>query len=233
MDWRSFLFGPPAPKKPDAKPAAEDAASEGSAGNGGEAAAVYAHVPEGELRSSQQHRWLFDDGVLHWNRHRHDKDFRANFSGVNFVKEAAKTRLWGRPIDIAGDERVVLTGVNLGHADLQGCILARADLRGANLAGANLRNANLSGALLNGADMADCDLRGANLDGAQLARAKLAHANLAGASLKDTNFAWADLSHATVGARNLADANVTGAIRDTIRDTDRRSHRPATASAAS
>lgn len=233
MDWRSFLFGPPTAKKPEAKPAADEGASDATAGNGGEAAAVYSHVPESELRSSQQHRWLFDDGVLHWNRHRQEKEFKPNFSGVNFVKEAAKTRLWGRPIDLAGEERVVLTGIDLAHADLQGCILAKADLREANLKGANLRNANLAGALLNGADMTDCDLRGANLDGTQMARAKLGHANLAGASLKGANFAWADMSHVTVGARNLVDANVIGATRDTLKDPDTRQHGPAPASAAS
>ena len=217
MDWRSVLFGWPARVTPEAKggpdvPAAE---SSPSAGNGGEA--VHAHVPEAELRSSQQHKWLFDEGVLRWNRHRHDKEFKPNFAGLNFVKEAAKTRLWGRPIDLTGEERVVLTGVDLSYADLQGCTLTKADLRHAKFVGADLRKANLSGALLNDADLTDCDLRGATFDDAQFARAKLSHSNLSGASLKNVNFAWADLSHAIVGARNLQEANVFGCRRDTIK----------------
>ncbi|MFM9863239.1 MAG: pentapeptide repeat-containing protein [Micropepsaceae bacterium] len=214
MDWRTVLFGWP----PRDKPAPKEAPADGpdvspSGGNGGEES-VYANAPETELRASQQHRWLFDDGVLHWNQHRHDKKFAPKFPGVNFVKEAAKTRLWGRPADIIGQERVVLTGVDWAFADLQGAILARADLRHARLMGADLRNANLSGALLNAADLTDCDLRGATLDGAQFARANLARANLSGASMKGANFAWANLTHAVVGAKNLAEANLFGAIRE-------------------
>lgn len=178
---------------------------------------MHAHVPEAELRASQQHKYLFEEGVLRWNQHRHEKDFRPNFAGLNFLKEAAKTRLWGRPADIIGEERVVLTGADLSYADLQGCTLTKADLRHAKLVGADLRKANLTGALLDNADLTDCDLRGATLDGAQFARAKLTHANMSGATMKDTNFAWADLSHAVVGARNLQEAGVFGAIRDTIK----------------
>ena len=211
MDWRTFFFGSPR-NADDAKPAEPIAPA---AGNGGET--VYANAPETELSSSKQHRWLFDEGVMHWNQHRHDAPFKPNFSGINFVKEAAKTRLWGRPADIIGDERVVLTGADLSHADLQGCTLAKADLRNARLQGADLRRANLAGALLNGADLTACDLRGANLDNAQLAHCRMAHANLSGASLKNANFAWADLSHAIVGARNLMEANVFGAVRNAIK----------------
>jgi hypothetical protein len=208
MDWRKVLFGGPREAAP---PPAEPMSPSG--GNGG-AEGVYAHPPETELRSSQQHKWLFDDGVAHWNQHRHQTAFKPNFAGVNFVKEAAKTRLFGRPADLVGDERVSLAGVDWSHADLQGCTLTKADMRGAKLAGADLRNANLAGALLNGADLTGADLRGANLDGAQLARAKLTHTNLAGASCKNTNFAWTDLTHTIVGAKNLAEANTFGVVRD-------------------
>lgn len=205
MDWRKILFGRDTAK-------AADIAAEPSGGNGGGAEAVFAQAPEKELRSSEQHKFLFDDGVLHWNQHRRDNKFKPNFSGLNFVKEAAKTRLFGRPADLIGDERVCLAGVDWAHAELQGCTLAKADLRGARLAGADLRNANLSGALLNDADLTAADLRGANLQGAQLARAKLGHANLAGASAKGANFAWTDLTHTIVGARTLSEANVFGAV---------------------
>ncbi len=213
MDWRTILFGWPPRAKPAPKEAPASDASAPTGGNGGEET-VYAKMPETELRASQQHRWLFDDGVLHWNQHRREKDFVPKFAGVNFVKEAAKTRLWGRPADIVGEERVVLTGIDWAFADLQGATLSRADLRHARLIGADMRNANLAGALLNGADLTDCDLRGANLDGAQFARAQLARANMSGATMKDANFAWANLTHAAAGAKNMAEANVFGAIRE-------------------
>lgn len=209
MNWRQILFGSGGAAK------APPAEASPSVGNGTEE--VYVHAPAAELRSSQQHKWLFDDGVVHWNQHRREKEFKPNFSGLNFVKEAAKTRLYGRPADIIGEERVMLAGIDLANGEMQGCTLAKADLRNARLAGADLRNANLAGALMNGADLRDADLRGANLDGAQFARAKLAHANLAGASCKGANFAWADLTHASVGARNLAEANLFGAVRDGAR----------------
>lgn len=226
MDWRSVLFGWPSRKPPEDKGAAAAAASHAE---GGENENIYAAstAPESHPGSSQQHRWLFSEGLLHWNQRRRDGAFVPNFAGVNFTKEAPKTRLWGRPIDLVGDERAVLTGVDFAHADLQGCILTKADLRGAKLMGANLRNANLAGANLTGADLTDCDLRGATLDGAQFARAKLAHANMSGASMKGTNFAWADLSHAIVGARNLQDAHVFGALRETIKHSETHQLHPA------
>jgi uncharacterized protein YjbI with pentapeptide repeats len=209
MSWRQRLFGGPS-QDAAAQPQAEPMSPSG--GNGGGAEDVYAHQPEKELRSSQQHSWLFNDGVAHWNQHRAATPFKANFAGLNFVKEASKTRLYGRPADIIGEERVTLAGIDWALADLQGCTLTKADLRGAKLAGANLRSANLSGALLNGADLTDADLRGANLEGAQLARAKLAHANLSGASLKNANLAWTDLTHTMVGAKNLREAQTFGVV---------------------
>lgn len=212
MNWREMLFGerrPAAAAQPHVEPVSP------SGGNGGGAASaeeVYAHPPEKPVRSSQQHVWLFDEGVGHWNRRRHEEPFKANFAGLNFVKEAAKTRLFGRSADIIGEERVTLAGIDWHEADLQGCTLTKADLRGANLRGADLRNANLAGALLNGADLTDADMRGANLDGTELARAKLAHANLSGASLKNANLAWTDLTHTIVGAKNLRDAHTFGVV---------------------
>jgi len=209
MNWRDMIFGERSQEAP-AAPQVEPMSPSG--GNGGGAEDIYAHAPEKELRSSEQHSRLFDQGVAHWNQHRSATPFKANFAGLNFVKEASKTRLYGRPADIIGEERVTLAGVDWHEADLQGCTLSKADLRGAKLAGANLRNANLSGALLNGADLTDADLRGANLEGAQLARAKLAHANLSGASLKNANLAWTDLTYTIVGAKNLREANTFGVV---------------------
>lgn len=235
MDWRTILFGWPPRVKSAPKKEEQSALAEPAVGDGGEDA-VYARMPETEMRSSQQHRWLFDDGVLHWNQRKHDSDFLPNFAGINFVKEAARSRLWGRPADIIGDERVLLAGIDWAFADLQGATLTRADLRSARLIGANLRNANLAGALLNGADLTDCDLRGANLDGAQFARTTLVHANLTGASMKNTNFAWANLTHASFAARALQDANLFGVVRDAVpKDVRRRTlaqAKPGTAPAA-
>jgi len=229
MSWYSIFTGgrapqrsvvrppeaPPPPPPPPEPPVVVDV----TAGNGGPPS--HAHAPEHELRSSQQHRWLFDDGVAGWNRHRGEKEFKPVFHGINFVRESAKTRLWGCPIDLSGDERVVLANVDFSYADLQGCVFARADLRGAQLFGADLRKADLTCALANGANLEGCDLRGAILDGAQFARANLRHANLAGARMKDANFAWADLSHAIVSWRNLQEARLMGAIRTTVRPPER------------
>lgn len=213
MDWRRFFFGPWG-RQSDQQPA-QGAPITPSAGNGG-SEEIYAHAPERELRSSEQHKRLFDDGVLHWNQHRHQDDFRPHFAGMNFPKEAAKSRLWGKPHDLVGDERIVLSGINLNYADLQGCVLTRADMRDCKLIGANLRNANLTGANLSNADLTDCDMRGAVLDRAIFARSKLTRANMSGASLKGTNFAWADLSHAILGARNAEGASFFGATREGV-----------------
>ncbi len=174
---------------------------------------IYIHDQDAAIGRAQQHRWLFDEGVVHWNRHRLVEDFKPSFAGVNFVREAAKSRLWGCPADLSGDDRVVLTGVDLKLADLQGTNLVRADLRNAQLQGANLRNANLTSANLAGADLTDCDLRGAILDRGNFSRTRLVSANLSGASLKETNFAWANISHMTVGAKSLREALTVGVTR--------------------
>ena len=174
---------------------------------------LYEHAPENTISQGKQHHWLFDEGVLHWNQRRKETEFRPNFSGFNFVKQAQRSRLWGCPADLVGDERVVLSGIDLRFADLQGCTLTRADLRRAHLQGANLRNANLAGVNFENADLTDCDLRNAVLDGADLSRARLVNANLTGASLKGTNLAWADITQMSASEKHLRDANLFGAVR--------------------
>jgi len=174
---------------------------------------LYAHAPDSTISQGKQHHWLFNDGVLHWNQRRKETEFRPDFSGFNFVKQSQRSRLWGCPADLVGDERIVLAGIDLRFADLQGCTLARADLRGAHLQGANLRNANLANANLEHADLTDCDLRNAVLDGADLSRTRLVNANLTGASLKGANLAWADITQMSAQDRNLKDANLFGAVR--------------------
>jgi hypothetical protein len=174
---------------------------------------LYAHAPDKTISQGKQHQWLFDDGVLHWNQRRKETEFRPNFSGFNFVKQSQRSRLWGCPADLVGDERVILAGIDLRFADLQGCTLTRADLRRAHLQGANLRNANLAQVNFENADLTDCDLRNAVLDGADLSRARLVNANLSGASLKGTNLAWADITQMSACEKHLRDANLFGAVR--------------------
>lgn len=174
---------------------------------------LYEHAPDSTISQGKQHHWLFDEGVLHWNQRRKETEFRPNFSGFNFVKQSQRSRLWGCPADLVGDERVILAGIDLRFADLQGCTLTRADLRRAHLQGANLRNANLAHANFENADLTDCDLRNAVLDGADLSRARLVNANLSGASLKGTNLAWADITQMSACEKHLREANLFGAVR--------------------
>jgi uncharacterized protein YjbI with pentapeptide repeats len=174
---------------------------------------LYEHAPDSTISQGKQHHWLFDEGVLHWNQRRKETEFRPNFSGFNFVKQSQRSRLWGCPADLVGDERVILAGMDLRFADLQGCTLTRADLRRAHLQGANLRNANLAHVNFENADLTDCDLRNAVLDGADLSRARLVNANLSGASLKGTNLAWADITQMSACEKHLREANLFGAVR--------------------
>lgn len=175
--------------------------------------ALYAHAPDTTISQGKQHHWLFDEGVLHWNQRRKETEFRPDFSGFNFVKQSQRSRLWGCPADLVGDERVILAGIDLRFANLQGCTLTRADLRRAHLQGANLRNANLANVNLEHADLTDCDLRNAVLDGADLSRTRLVNANLTGASLKGANLAWADITQMSAHEKHLKDANLFGAVR--------------------
>jgi uncharacterized protein YjbI with pentapeptide repeats len=159
---------------------------------------LYAHAPDNTISQGKQHQWLFDDGVLHWNQRRKETEFCPDFSGFNFVKQSQRSRLWGCPADLVGEERVILAGI---------------DLRRAHLQGANLRNANLAHVNFANADLTDCDLRNAVLDGADLSRARLVNANLSGASLKGTNLAWADISQMSACEKHLREANLFGAVR--------------------
>jgi uncharacterized protein YjbI with pentapeptide repeats len=170
-----------------------------------EGRAAEASVPRG-----QQHHWLIDEGVAHWNRQRQAQAFRPDFAGYDFCAQARDTRLWGQPADLDGGLRVILAGVDFTGAKLTKAVLAGADLRRAQLEGAALDGADLAGANLEGADLTDCDLRGAVLDGADLSRARLVRANLSGARLSGANLAWADLTQA---AGALEGANLFGARR--------------------
>ena len=120
------------------------------------------------------------------------------------------------------EDRVALTGVDLGEAFLQGVRLDHAKLMRANfhnadvrngsfisaelgdatLAGANFRNADFQGAKLRGADLTDADLNGANLAGADLSGATLDNADLRNTDLRDIK--WANVNG--VKMTNLQDA---------------------------
>ena len=106
------------------------------------------------------------------------------------------------------EDKVPLTGVDVGEAYLNGLRLDRAKLMRANfhnadvrnssfraadlsdssLSGANFRNSDLNRASLHGADVTDADLTGSNLAGADLTGASLDNADLRGANLQ--NVRW-------------------------------------------
>ena len=90
-------------------------------------------------------------------------------------------------------------------------ILSGADLGGANLRFADLRGADLRGANLRFADLRFADFRGANLRFADLRGANLGDANLRGANLGDADLRDAYLGGANLGGANLGGANLRGA----------------------
>jgi len=116
----------------------------------------------------------------------------------------------------------LLTGIQLGGADLAGADLKQAwipeaylvgaDLSSAELDEANLARANLTGAILNTATLTNTNLIGAVLNDASLEWAELPNAILDGATLTKSNLTKANLTEAVLleGA-NLAEANLTGA----------------------
>lgn len=186
----------------------------------------------GEIDQRRQLDLLFNCGVVAWNSRRSSGDqFWPDLSNVDFHARArnARTMVWGKPTDLAGQERVVLADINLENANLESVLFVSgdvlnqvrqadpdgktfgADLRRANLVRSKLKKArltlsNLEDANLEGADLRDADLRKANF-----ARANLRNANMLDAKLEGANFAWADLSGAIVSAKSLEGANLFGA----------------------
>lgn len=116
----------------------------------------------------------------------------------------------------------LLTGIQLGRADLAGAdlkqawipeaYLVEADLSSAELEEANLARANLTRAILNTATLTNANLIGAILHSASLEWTELPHAILDGATLTKANLTKANLTRAVLleGA-NLDEANLTGA----------------------
>lgn len=107
--------------------------------------------------------------------------------------------------------RIILTEVDLSHADLYGAHLGNANLRGSNLRRADLSGADLRAADLSGADLRGANLFGANLSGANLQRANLNLANLEAVDLSEANLSQANLNAAKLSGTNLHKSNLHGA----------------------
>jgi hypothetical protein len=186
----------------------------------------------GEIRKHRQLYLLLHCGVSAWNFRIETGDkFWPDLSGVNLHDKARADRamIWGKPADLVGGERLVLAGINLACANLEGVqfvphdIIGHgaaidsstqacgADLRRANLAHVKLQKARLSLSNLESANLQGADLRDADLRKANFARADLRNANMLDARLEGANFAWADLSGAIFSANSLEGANLFGA----------------------
>lgn len=124
------------------------------------------------------------------------------------------------------DEKVDLSGADLGPANLRGgtllaaivtgavikeTLLGKANLHNLNLIEAKLSRADLTWTDLSGADLTRCDLSEAKLVGATLVKAKLSGANLSGADLFGANLSKADLKNTDLGNVNLIEADASGA----------------------
>ena len=110
------------------------------------------------------------------------------------------------------DERLDLSGADLGHANLSGAQLWQADLSDAVLSDADLSRADLGGANLSKANLSRAYLSGANLSKAKLSRAVLIDASLIGADLWQADLSRANLSRANLFRAAPFDATLTGAI---------------------
>ena len=172
-----------------------------------------------ETRTRRAHiGLLIHDGVPAWNEKicKSGKEVEPSFWGllfdVDFVAEAQApgARIWGKPVDLAGPDRVVLAGAFLKHADLSASTLTGADMRGANLSTADLSGAKLQHVNLDGANLAKADLRNADLRHANLTHCDLRNANLTGANLEGANFAWSDMTGAICSADQFAKASYFG-----------------------
>lgn len=172
-----------------------------------------------ETRTRRQHMGLLiHDGVPAWNKEicKSGKDEEPSFWGllfdVDFVAEAQSpgARIWGKPVDLAGPDRVVLAGAFLKNADLSGSTISGGDMRGVNLSMADLSGTKLQHVNLDGANLAKADLRNADLRHANLTHCDLRNANLTGANLEGANFAWSDMTGAICSADQFAKASYFG-----------------------
>ena len=100
---------------------------------------------------------------------------------------------------------VLLVGVDVSDAFLQGV-----DLNGANLLRANFRSADVRDGSFIGAQLEDVDLTSANLRHADLRKADLQNANLEDADLFGADLGQADLSGARLSKANLRNTDLHG-----------------------
>jgi uncharacterized protein YjbI with pentapeptide repeats len=106
---------------------------------------------------------------------------------------------------------VMLAGIRLRNADMNGADLSEAMLAGADLGQADLGNADLQSAMLLGAD-----LRGANLTNANLKEAMLLGVRLEGARIDGANFTGSNIHQEQVDeACGLPTALPDGLIKPT------------------
>ena len=125
-----------------------------------------------------------------------------------------------KALEDLNQEGVLLNGIVIPEANLQGINLKFANLFDANLTDANLSEANLiqaklfrsilAEANLFQANLTGADLRGANLVKAKLTGAKLAGADLTGADLTGVDFTGANLFGTVFSNARFFDANLTG-----------------------
>lgn len=93
-------------------------------------------------------------------------------------------------------QNLVLFGVNLKGAELDGAYLGGVNLNRANLQEVNLMSTKMQGAKLINADMTRANLIGVDLEEADLSGAILKEAHLIGARLHRVNFSGANLENA-------------------------------------
>src|SRR3954464_10427856 len=105
------------------------------------------------------------------------------------------------------EDKVPLTGVDVGGAYLYGI-----RLKDANLVRANLHNVDARKGVLDSSNLADADLTGANFREGSFRKA-----NLRGAGMQDATLDGADLTAADLSEANLENADLRGADLNGVR----------------
>jgi hypothetical protein len=117
------------------------------------------------------------------------------------------------------EDKVLLVGVDVSSAFLQGIRLHRADLLRANFSAADLRSSDLSNCNFTLANLSSANFRGAILDRSRFSEANLRNADLNGASLIDADLSGAILDDADLRSADLANVqwrNIKSAARTNI-----------------